>query len=51
MIRNTLEAIQGINIYPIISLAIFFISFTLMLIWVMKADKKFIKKMSEMPLE
>jgi hypothetical protein len=51
MIRNVLESIQGIDIFPIISLTIFFVSFILMLIWVLKVDKKYIKKMSEMPLE
>lgn len=51
MIRNVLESIQSIDIFPIISLTIFFVSFMLMLIWVLKADKKYIKKMSEMPLE
>ena len=51
MIRNNLEAIAGINIYPIISLTIFFVFFSIMLIWVIRADKKYINNMAGMPLE
>ena len=34
MIRQTLEAITGVSIYPIFSFLLFFSFFTLMLIWV-----------------
>ena len=51
MIRNNLEAIAGVSIYPIISLTIFFAFFTIMLLWVMRADKKYIGEMADMPLD
>lgn len=51
MRRNVIEAIQGIEIFPIISLIIFFAFFMIMLVWVFRLDKKFITEASNMPLE
>ena len=51
MEQNVIEAIDGISAYPIISLIIFVLFFTGIVIWMMKADKNHLKKMSELPIE
>lgn len=51
MYKNVLENIGGIELYPIVSLIIFFLFFTGVLVWVLKADKKYISKMEAIPLE
>jgi hypothetical protein len=51
MYKQILESIQGVDIWPIISLVIFFIFFVGILVKVALIDKKFIKKMEEMPLD
>ncbi len=48
---NYLEAIAGIEIFPLISLAIFFTFFVLLTIWVFRVDKQRILKMKNIPLE
>ncbi len=50
-IKQYAETITGIEIYPIISFLIFFTFFIGLTIWVIKADKGFINKMENMPLE
>jgi cbb3-type cytochrome oxidase subunit 3 len=49
MFKNNLENIEGIGIYPLISLMIFFLFFIVMFIWVFKADKKQLEEMSHVP--
>jgi len=51
MFKHYFEQIEGIEIYPIISLIIFLTFFIGLLIWVFKVDKKYIKKMKELPLD
>lgn len=46
-----METIAGIEIYPIISLSIFFIFFVLLFVWVMTYSKKSIQELSEIPLK
>ena len=46
---NYLQRITGVGIYPFISLMIFFLFFTVLLIWVFKADKKYINMMKRIP--
>ncbi len=43
MIRNVLQAISGIEIYPVISLLIFFTLFISVLIWFFKVDKSHLR--------
>ncbi len=50
-IKGHLESIEGIEIYPIISLLIFFIFFTALFWWVISAKKEHIKEVSEIPLD
>lgn len=50
-VKGPLESIEGVEIYPIISLLIFFIFFTALFWWVFTAKKDYIKKVSDIPLE
>ncbi len=46
-----MESIDGIEIYPIISLIIFFTFFVLLFWWVITAKKDYIQNVSNLPLE
>ena len=46
---NYLESITGVGIYPLTSLMIFFLFFTVLSIWVMKTDKSYFNKMKQIP--
>ncbi|MBT8295351.1 MAG: CcoQ/FixQ family Cbb3-type cytochrome c oxidase assembly chaperone [Gramella sp.] len=50
-VKGPLESIEGVAIYPIISLLIFFIFFTALFWWVFTARKDYITKVSDIPLE
>ncbi|MBT8263532.1 MAG: CcoQ/FixQ family Cbb3-type cytochrome c oxidase assembly chaperone [Bacteroidia bacterium] len=50
-IKGNLENIDGVAIYPIISLLIFFVFFLLLFWWVFTAKKKYIEEVSNIPLE
>ena len=50
-VKNHMESIAGIEIYPIISLIIFFTFFVLLFWWVFTAKKDYITKVSNIPLE
>ncbi|MFD1614863.1 CcoQ/FixQ family Cbb3-type cytochrome c oxidase assembly chaperone [Gelatiniphilus marinus] len=50
-VKNHMESIAGIEIYPIISLLIFFIFFVVLFWWVFTAKKDYIKKVSNLPLD
>ena len=49
--KHYLQSIEGVEIYPIISLLIFFTFFVVLFWWVFTTSKKQSKAMSEMPLE
>lgn len=49
--KHYFENINGIEIYPIISLVLFFIVFTTMVIIVLKMPKDSIEEISNLPLE
>jgi cytochrome c oxidase cbb3-type subunit IV len=40
--RHYLESITGVGIYPMVSLFIFFVFFTLLAVWAFKAKKSYI---------
>lgn len=51
MIRNYLQSIEGVEIYPLISLVVFVLFFVIMFIWMLRVDKNYIKEMEELPLD
>jgi len=51
MFENYLSSIEGVGIFPIISLLIFFTFFIALAIWAIRVDKNYLKKMQELPFE
>ena len=51
IVIDALERIRGVEIYPIISLLIFFTFFVIMTYFVFNLDKGYVDKMKNMPLE
>ena len=51
MFKYYFEQIHNVAIWPIISLSIFFIFFIGLLWWVIKADKHYITKMKNLPVD
>lgn len=47
---NYLESITGIGIYPLISLFVFFGFFVLVTLYVIKGNKKYFEKLSNLPI-
>lgn len=50
-ITQHLTSIAGIEIYPLISLGVFFIFFIGLLVFVVKLSKKYVNVMESLPLE
>lgn len=50
-VKHHMESITGIEIYPIISLLIFFIFFVVLFWWVFTAKKDYIKTVSNLPFD
>ncbi|MBC3847181.1 CcoQ/FixQ family Cbb3-type cytochrome c oxidase assembly chaperone [Winogradskyella echinorum] len=50
-VKNHMESITGIEIYPLISLLIFFIFFVVLFYWVITAKKDYITTVSNIPLD
>lgn len=50
-IKHHMEGIDGVAIYPIISLLIFFTFFVALFYWVGTAKKNYIEKVSNIPFE
>jgi hypothetical protein len=48
---NYLESIAGVEIYPMISLSLFFLFFLGLTIWALTANKEHINKMKNIPFE
>lgn len=51
MYKDVLRSIDGIEIFPILSLIIFVLFFTVLMIYILKVDKKFISDMKDLPLK
>ncbi|MEN8858403.1 MAG: CcoQ/FixQ family Cbb3-type cytochrome c oxidase assembly chaperone [Flavobacteriaceae bacterium] len=49
-VKNHMETITGIEIYPLISLLIFFTFFVVLFWWVFTAKKEYINTVSQIPL-
>ncbi|HLV69380.1 MAG TPA: hypothetical protein VKY34_01650 [Xanthomarina sp.] len=50
-VKNHMETIAGVEIFPIISLLIFFIFFVVLFWWVFTAKKDYINEVSNLPLD
>ncbi|WP_456438484.1 CcoQ/FixQ family Cbb3-type cytochrome c oxidase assembly chaperone [Psychroserpens sp.] len=50
-VKNHMESISGIEIYPLISLIIFFTFFVILFWWVITAKKEYIQTVSNLPLD
>jgi len=50
-VKGNLENIDNVQIYPMISLLIFFVFFLVLFYWVITAKKEHIKEVSNIPLE
>ena len=50
-IKSHMATIDGVEIFPIISLVIFFVFFTLLLIYVVRFTKERVKEVEQLPLE
>ncbi len=51
MYKDILQQIDSVEIWPIISLSIFFIFFLVLLAWAFTAEKAYITRMKQLPLE
>lgn len=51
MLSNNLNNIEGVSVFPIISLIVFFLFFAATVVWVLRLDKKYIVRMENLPLE
>ncbi|MFL0353640.1 CcoQ/FixQ family Cbb3-type cytochrome c oxidase assembly chaperone [Xanthomarina sp. GH4-25] len=49
--KNYMDSIEGIEIFPIISLLIFFTFFVVLFWWVFTAKKEYIDEVSDLPLD
>lgn len=50
-IKHNLEGIDGVEIYPIIALLLFFTVFITMIVFVLKLPKGKIEEVSQLPLD
>ena len=51
MYKNVLERIAGIEIYPLVSFAIFFLFFLALLAYVAVVSRQHVQAMKQMPLQ
>ena len=51
MFQYLFDSIAGIEIFPIISLLLFFSLFLGIVFWAVRVDKNYLKKMEELPLD
>ena len=49
MFSDVLQNIEGVEIFPVISLVIFFVFFISVLIWTVRLDKGLVNKLSRLP--
>lgn len=51
MIQNVLRELGGVGIYGVISVCLFFLVFTIAMIWALARKKSFLNSMSLLPLQ
>jgi len=50
-VKSHMDSILGIEIYPIFSLLVFFIFFSVLILWAVSAKKEYFSSVSNLPLE
>lgn len=50
-LRNYLENIVGIGIYPVISLVLFFLFFSILAVWVLRTRRAHFGSVGQLPLD
>ena len=50
-VKHTMETIDGIEIFPVVSFVIFFSFFIGLLYWVIKTDRSYVNHLEKLPLE
>jgi cbb3-type cytochrome oxidase subunit 3 len=48
---NYLKAIAGVEVFPMISLFIFFLFFVALVVWAVKVNKQYITEMKNIPFD
>ncbi|MEW6701791.1 MAG: cytochrome C oxidase Cbb3 [Bacteroidota bacterium] len=51
MLSEHFSKIEGVGIFPVISLIVFFLFFVVTIVWVFRLDKKYLSRMENLPLE
>lgn len=51
MYKEVLRTITGIEVYPVLSLLIFVTVFVVMLVWVMRLDRRKLQSYAALPLD
>jgi len=51
MFSNYLSSIEGISVFPVISMLIFLSVFIFLGIWIFRIDKSYLKQMENLPLD
>ena len=51
MFKHYFELIENVSVWPVVSLAIFFGFFVILILWLFKVDKNYIRKMKNLPLD
>jgi len=51
MFKHVFDSVAGVEVFPIVSLLLFFVVFLGIVYWAVRADKKYLKKMEELPLD
>lgn len=51
MFKHYFELIENVAVWPVVSLTIFFGFFLLLILWLFKVDKNYIRKMKNLPLD
>ena len=51
MIQNVLRELGGVGIYGVISVCLFFLVFTVAMVWALARKKSFLNSMSLLPLQ
>lgn len=51
MFKEIFEGIEGIDVYPVISLLMFLIFFVAVALWIIRLDGSYVREMENLPLE